>query len=156
MAKKQRLGGGDINTEGGVNISGNRKIKVTGDVSGRDSIDIKGDVVGRNKTVTANTGMNADDIVKLFDSIYKKIDQRPKEDQADIRNAVDVIQSAAKSEAVDGKAPDTSAVTIASQSLAMTAPDILKDVADVALATLSSPAAGVATIIRKVLAKMKQ
>jgi hypothetical protein len=139
MAKKESAG-----QSGGVNFGSGSRVTVGGDV------------VGRDKKVTTNTGMNADDIAKLFDSIYKKIDQKPKEDQADIRSAVNVIQTAAKNEAVDGKAPDTSAVTMASQSLAMTAPDILKDVADVALATLSSPAAGVATIIRKVLAKMKQ
>jgi hypothetical protein len=130
--------------EGGVNFGGSRNVK------------IGGDVVGRDKNVTTNTGMSAEDVAKLFDSIYKKIDQKPKEDQADIRNAVDVIQTAAKSEAVEGKAPDESTVKMASQSLAMTAPDILKDVADVAMATLASPAAGVATIIRKVLAKIKQ
>jgi hypothetical protein len=132
----KRSGGTDINAQGGT-------------------VSITGDVVGRDKTVTTNTGMSADDVAKLFDSIYKKIDQKPKEDQADIRSAVDVIQTAAKSEAVDGKAPDTSAVTMASQSLAMTAPDILRDIADVVLATLTSPATGVATIIRKVIAKAK-
>jgi hypothetical protein len=127
---------------GGVNIGGKH-------------VNVSGDVVGRDMFVTTTTGLSAYDVAKLFDSIYIKIGQAPKEDQPDIRNAVDVIQEAAKQEAFDGKAPDASAVTMASQSLAMTAPDILKDIADVAMATLSSPAAGVATIIRKVLSRAK-
>ncbi len=150
MTKNKQANTGGIHTSnqsGGINFGGNAKVKVHGDMSGRDKV--------TKTTTTTTTGMSADDVAKLFDSIYKKIDQKPKEDQADIRNAVDVIQTAAKSEAVDGKAPDTSAVTMASQSLAMTAPDILRDIADVVLATLTSPAAGVATIIRKVIAKAK-
>ena len=131
---------------GGVRIGGNEQ-------SG--SITIGGDVVSGDKITTNNSGMSAADVAALFDSIYKKIDQKPPEDQADIRHAVDVIKTAAKDEAVDGKAPDASSVTMASQSLAMTAPDLLKDVADVAMATLTSPAAGVAAIIRKVIDKAK-
>jgi hypothetical protein len=172
MAKKQ-----SNSQRGGVNITGKAKVggkiyqgdkvatkNVTINRSGGTNfeakdggiVNIAGDLVGRNVKNIYNNGMSADDVAKLFDSIYKRIDQKPREERQDIRNAVDVIKTAAKDEAVDGKAPDTSAVTMASQSLAMTAPEILKDVADVAMATLASPAAGVATIIRKVLAKIKQ
>jgi ribosomal protein L27 len=143
MAKRESAG-----RSGGVNFGKGSKVTVGGDVVGRDKV--------TKTTTTTNTGMSADDVAKLFDSIYKKIGQAPKEDQPDIRNAVDVIQKAAKQEAVDGKAPDEAAVKMASQSLAMTAPNILQDIADVAMATLSSPAAGVATIIRKVMAKVQQ
>lgn len=138
MTKKESAG-----QSGGVNFGKGSKVSVGGDV------------VGRDKVTKTTTGMSADDVAKLFDSIYKKIDQKPKEDQVDIRNAVDVIQSAAKAEAVEGKKPDESTVKMASQSLATTAPDILKDVADVAMATLASPASGVAMIIQKVLSKVK-
>jgi hypothetical protein len=148
MAKKRYSGIKEIQQNEANDISGGINFNV-------DNLSVKGDVVGKDKTSTTTVGMSADDVAKLFDTIYKKIDQKPKEDQADIRNAVDVIKTAAKNEAVDGKGPDASAVTMASQSLAMTAPEILKDVADVAMATLASPAAGVATIIRKVLAKIK-
>jgi hypothetical protein len=132
-----RSGGTDINAQGGA-------VNITGDVVGRDKV---------TKTTNTTTGMNADDVAKLFDSIYKQINQKPKEDQAEIRDAVEVIKTAAASEAVDGTKPDESAVKMASNSLAMTAPDILKDVAEVALATMASPATGVLAIIRKVLAR---
>jgi hypothetical protein len=113
-----------------------------------------GQIAGRDMHGNNTTGMSADDVAKLFHSIYKKIDKKPEEDQLDIRNAVDVIKTAANHEAVEGRKPDESVVKMASQFLAMTAPDILKDVADVALATFTSPAVGVATIVRKVLAKL--
>lgn len=131
-----------LSHSGGVNIGGNVKVKV-----GRNM------VAGNKAVTTTNTGLSADDIAKLFDSIYKKMDQKPKEDQAYIRDAVNVIKTAAVSEAVEGKKPDESVVKMASNSLAMTAPDILQDVADVALATMTSPAAGVMSIVRKVLAR---
>ena len=46
-------------------------------------------------------------------------------------------------------------MTAAAKSLAVDAPDLLTDAADVALATLANPAAGVITLIRKIAEKVK-
>jgi hypothetical protein len=133
-----RSGGTDIDARGGT-------VSITGDVVGRDKI----------TTTITNTGLSAADFAKAFDVIYQRIATRPADEQTDIRDAVDAIKAEAKKEAVDGKQPDEKMVKLSAQALVTTAPDLLKDIADVALATLTSPAAGVMAIIRKVLEKAK-
>jgi len=123
---------------------------------GSGDVHIGGDVVGRDKiTTTTNTGMSAADFAKAFDVIYQRIATKPAEDQADIRDAIDAIKAEAKKEAVEGKSPDEKMVKLSAQALVTTAPDLLRDVADVVLATLTSPANGVLTVIRKVLEKAR-
>ena len=139
-----------VNQSGGVNISGRESGVVY----------IGGDVVGRDKTTTTTTtantsGLTAADVAKLFDSLYQKIESKPREDQPAIRDAVDTIKQAAQAEATQGVKPDEKAVTAAAKSLAVDAPDLLTDAADVALATLANPAAGVITIIRKIAEKAR-
>lgn len=150
---------GDNFTVGGDFVAGN----IQGDMVKGDKVG--GDKVAGNKTVVnagrdavmgnQTTGLSADDVAKLFDSIYKRVEQHPAEDQPDIRKAVDTIKAAATQEAVEGKKPDEEAVKAASQTLALNAPDLLTDMADVALATLANPAAGVVTLIRKIAQKAK-
>ena len=138
-----------VNQSGGVNISGRESGVVY----------IGGDVVGRDKTTTTTTantsGLTAADVAKLFDSLYQKIESKPREDQPAIREAVDTLKEAAQAEATQGVKPDEKAVTAAAKSLAVDAPDLLTDAADVALATLANPAAGVITIIRKIAEKAR-
>jgi hypothetical protein len=134
---------GVSSVSGGINISGG-------------SVSVGGDMVARDKIVGNKvSGMNVDDVAKLFDSIYARIGQHPAEDQPDIRRAVDTIKAAATREAVGGQEPDEEAVKAASQTLALNAPDLLTDMADVALATLANPAAGVVTLVRKIAQKAK-
>jgi len=161
---------------GGVNISGNVKVKggiyqvdkvdkidnrIINRSGGTDitanggTINVTGDVTGRDKITTTNTGLSAVDFAKAFDVIYQRIATKPAEDQADIRDAVDAIKAEAQKEAVDGKQPDEKMVKLSAQALVTTAPELLKDIADVALATMASPATGVITIIRKVLEKIR-
>ncbi len=114
-------------------------------------------MAGRDNIVTTNatTGMSAEDVAKLFESVYAQIKQKPAEQQASIRGAVDIIKAEAQKEAVKGEKPNELMVEMSSQALATSAPDILTDMADVALATLASPANGVVTIIRKIAEKIK-
>lgn len=121
---------------------------ITGNVGG--NVD-----ASMHTTTTSTSGITADDVAKLFDSLYKRIESKPKEDQPAIKDAVDTIKQAAQAEAVEGKAPDEKAVTAAAKSLAVDAPDLLTDAADVALATLANPAAGVIMLIRKIAEKAK-
>ena len=139
-----------VNVSGGFNFGDGSTITVHGDQVAGDKV--IGDKVMGNKSVT---GLSAEDVAKLFDSVYERVEQHPAEDQPDIRKAVDTIKAAATQEAVEGKKPDEEAVKAASQTLALNAPDLLTDMADVALATLANPAAGVVTLIRKIAQKAK-
>ncbi len=131
--------------DGGIIFGDNSKVSVGGDMVGRDKI----------VTTTTSTGITAEDVTKIFDSIYAKISQKPAEQQASIRGAVDIIKAEAQKEAVKGEKPNELMVEMSSQALATSAPDLLTDMADVALATLANPASGVVTIIRKIAQKIK-
>jgi hypothetical protein len=146
-AEEAHGGGGQ---SGGINIGGNANIRAGGNIAGRDAI--SGNIT---TTKTSTSGLSADDVAKLFDSIYARIGQQPAEDRPDIQKAVDTIKAAATQEAVAGEKPNEDAVKAASQALAVNAPDLLTDMADVALATLANPASGVVTIIRKIAQKIK-
>jgi len=147
IAKRIRSGGrqGDVTvttTDGGVSISGSGT-HIGGSLAGRD-------LIGGN--VTTTTGMTAEEFVKLFDVVYKRIEQLPPSvDKADVREAVDTIEAEAMQEATEGKPPEEKLVKLSAQSLISMAPDIL----DVIVATVANPAAGVAAVIRKVLDKAK-
>lgn len=137
----------------GGNISiGNSSVSISGSSVG-------GSVAGRSLNggnVSTTSGMTADEFVKAFSAIYDKVKALPADVQEDVKDAVDTIQQAAKAEATNGEAPDEKAVKSAANEIAVSAPSLLNDVADVALATLENPAKGVLTIIRKVLEKAKQ
>lgn len=135
---------------GGDKVGGD---KFGGDKVGGDKVTVGRDYVTGTQTNTS--GLTADDVAKLFDSLYKQIESKPKEDRPAIQDAVDTVKQAAQAEVVQGQAPDEKAVTAAAKSLAVDAPDILTDMADVALATLTNPASGVITIIRKIAEKVK-
>ena len=152
-----------VNVSGGFNFGDGSTITVHGDQVAGDKV--VGDKVAGNKTVVTagrdavmgnqTTGLSAEDVAKLFDSLYARIGQLPTDDQPKVRKAVDTIKAAATEQAVNGKEPDADAVETAAEKLAVNAPDLLTDMADVALATLANPAAGVVTLIRKIAQKVK-
>ncbi len=159
ISGKTKVGGGIYQADKISKID-NRTINRSGgtDIDARGgAVNITGDVVGRDKVTTTitNTGLSAADFANAFDVIYQRVATKPAEDQADIRDAVDAIKAEAKKEAVDGKQPDEKMVKLSAQALVTTAPDLLRDIADVALATLTSPAAGVMAVVRKVLEKAR-
>lgn len=172
------------NNEGGVKFGGG-SINISGDVVGRDKItttvhgdQIGGDKVGGDKfggdkvggdKITAGrdvvkgnqtTGASADEFARAFAAIYDKIKQRPDEDErTDLTTAVDKIQTAVKQTATSGEEPDETAakeVRQAAQTIVATEPALLDDVLEVASTTLQNPAAGVLTVIRKVIEKARQ
>jgi CHAT domain-containing protein len=160
------------NRSGGVNIGGNAKIK--GDVVGRDKnvkVDktvvntgggayVGGDVnvsgggkfVGRDDN--SQTGLSAEDVAKLFGSIYQQIDAKPNlpsRDKEDLKADVkDVEIETAK--VAQGQKPDESFLERRLRSIKRMAPDIL----DVIASTFASPTLGAATVIRKVIDRVKQ
>ena len=134
-------------TRQGDSYVGGNQISAGGDYVGRDKIG--GDRVGRDKITIGATG---DDIAKLFDNVYKRIEQLPAAaDKAEVRDAVDAIKEEAVKEATLGEPANEKMVKFSAQSLIKMAPDIL----DVIAASLASPAAGVAAVIRKVIDKAR-
>jgi hypothetical protein len=127
--------------EGGVTFSGGGSVTVHGDVVGRD----------KNVTTTTNAGMSAADFAKAFETIYAKVAEKPAPEQATIKMAVDAIKTETEKEAVKGQKADENTVTLFANSLLNMAPDILEVIAT----TFANPAAGVATVIRKILNKAK-
>jgi len=159
VAKRIGAGTGSVNnidTDGGVNFSGASSAKIGGDVVAKDKImQAGGDIVTGDKTTTTS-GMSADEFAKAFSAIYDKVKALPPAVQPDVKEAVATIEQAAKAESTEGEAPNEKEVKAAANEIAVSAPTLLNDVADVALATLENPAKGVLTIIRKVLEKAKQ
>ncbi len=128
-------------SDGGVNIKG-KNVTVGGDIVGRDKI----------TTTTTTTGMSAEEFNKIFDNIYKRIETLPPQvDKSDVRDAVDTIKAEAQKEAVEGGKSDEKIVKLSANAIVNMAPDILEVIAT----TFANPAAGVATVIRKILEKAK-
>jgi len=126
--------------EGGVTFGGSGSVSIHGDVVGHDKI-----------STTGQSGMSAADFAQAFETIYAKIAEKPAPEQPTIKMAVDAIKTETEKEAVKGQKADENTVTLFANSLLNMAPDILEVIA----ATFANPAAGVATVIRKILEKAR-
>jgi CHAT domain len=160
---------------GGVNISGNVKVgggvyqadKITKinkqtinrsggvdvDASG-GTVNITGDLVGRDKITTTNTGLSVEDVAKLFTSIYQQIEARPNlpsRDKDDLKADVKDVE-AETAKVAQGQKPDESFLERRLRSIKRMAPDIL----DVIASAFASPTLGAATVIRKIIDRVKQ
>jgi len=125
-----------VNTGGGAYIGGGV------DTGG-------GKFVGRDDRST--TGLSGDEVTRLFESIYARIDARPdtgEADKSDLKAEVQEVQA----ETAKGDQANEDFLTRRLRSIGRMAPDIL----DVVLATLSNPAAGIAAVVRKVAQKVKE
>jgi hypothetical protein len=132
----------DGNRSGGVNFgsSGN--------------ITIGGDVVGRDKITSTNTGLSGAEIADLFKSIYQQIDGKsslPLRDKEDLKADVKDVE-AETAKVARGQKPDESFLERRLRSIKRMAPDIL----DVISGTFASPTLGAATVIRKIVDRVKQ
>ena len=128
--------GNEIHTGGGANISGTIKIE-------------SGDFVGGNQ-YNYTKGMTGDEVARLFSEIYARIETHPQLDVIDKSNLTENVQDIQKEVAKGDQANETF-LERRLRSIKNAAPDIL----DVVLATLTNPAAGFATVARKVAEKMK-
>jgi hypothetical protein len=155
------------NRSGGVNIGGNPIIK--GDVIGRDKkvkttknintgggtyvggnmkVDRGSKFVGRDDNST--TGLAGAEIAKLFESIYRQIDTRPDtapQDKEDLKAEVTDLQT----EVAKGDDADKTFLDRKLRNIKRMAPDIL----EVVVNSFANPALGLATVVRKVMAKAK-
>lgn len=125
-------------------------VQAGGDVIAGNKMQAGGDIAGGD--IVKTTGVTADEIAKLFKELDARIAQLPAEvDKAEVKEAVDAIKGEVQKEASGDEKPDETKVKFSAQALLKMAPDIL----EVAAASLASPAAGVAAIIRKVINKAK-
>jgi hypothetical protein len=125
-----------INTGGGAYFGGSVKVDHGSKLVGRDdnSVNIQADA----------------DLAKVFESIYRQIEQRPAtpaEDKADLKAEVEDVEA----EVAKGDEASVGFLERRLRNLKRMAPDILEVVVD----SLGKPSLGVAMTIRKVLAKAK-
>lgn len=124
--------------------------------AGGDTISVSGIqdsnvAVGRGASVTVNQGLTGEDLSRLFAQIYQKIEARPPDPDVDREELQGTVQDIEK-EVQKGEGANPNKVERWLKTLASIAPDIL----EVTLATLTNPAAGIATVIRKVAEKARQ
>ncbi len=124
--------------------------------AGGDTISVSGIresnvAVGRGASVTVTQGLTGEDLSRLFAQIYQKIESRPPDPDVDREELQGTVQNI-ETEVQKGEGANPNKVERWLKTLASIAPDIF----EVTLATLTNPAAGIATVIRKVGEKARQ
>ena len=127
-----------INTGGGAYFAG--RIDTGG-----------GEFAGHDKVVTYNYGSSAADLTTLFEAIQQQIKDRPEDSNVDKEEISDEVKRIGQ-EAAKGDEANPKKVERWLSNLAGMAPDIL----EVTVASLTNPAAGVATVIRKIAEKARE
>ena len=149
--KKSNAGlqiGGSVNVMGGDFIAGEKNISVD-----KGGVFIGGDAQSSN-IVTGDhdqVGNQGAAQEALFAELIKKIEQRPNtsaDDREDLKTTIAEI----KAEAEKGEQVNESFLSRRLRNIERIAPDI----AEVILATLTNPAAGFATIVRKVAERARK
>ncbi len=150
----------------GISIKSGRDTKIGGDVVQGDKItttthtgdnisvgDITGSsgiAIGRGAQASVTAGASAAELAKAFADIYKQIEARPPDpnvDKDEVKQEVRRIEEELKK----GEEANASKVERWLRGLADMAPDIF----EVTVAALTSPAAAVGAVIRKVAEKAK-
>jgi hypothetical protein len=137
-----------VDTGGGAYVGGNVSVR-GGDFVGRDRLTITGDgnVVADHgrATVVKTEGLSGEELAALFAPVYRRIEARPPDPDVDKQELVETVERI-EAEAAKGEDANPQKVERWLRTLGMMAGDIV----DVTAACLLSPAAGVATVIRKV------
>jgi len=107
--------------------------------------------IGRGAQVTINRGLEAEELAQAFASVYQRIEARPPDPDVEKKEIAQTVEKI-ETEVVKGEGANPNKVERWLKTLAMMAPDIL----DVTVATLTSPAAGIAAVVRKVAERAKQ
>ena len=118
---------------------------VFGSISGSASV-----AAGRGAQATATVNSSASEIAKLFANIYYQIEARPEDPDVDEEEISETVQKI-QEEIGKGEQANPNKVERWLKALALMAPDIL----DVTIAALTSPAKGIATVVRKVAEKAR-
>ena len=107
-------------------------------------------VAGNYNKITQSNGLSGDEIAKLFAIAYQKIEARPEDPQVDKEEITQTVQRI-EQETVKGEEANPGKVERLLTTLSGMAPDI----GEVVLASLTNPAAGIATVLRKIAEKAK-
>jgi hypothetical protein len=156
--------GGSVDTGGGDFVGRDKIVhgdevhgdKVMGDKVGGDKIslgDISGSTgiaIGRGARATVTQGLGGDEIARLFAEVYQQIKTRSEDPDVDKEELTETVQKI-QGEVARGEEANPHKVERWLKTLAGMADDIF----EVTVACLTSPAAGVATVIRKVAQKAK-
>jgi hypothetical protein len=100
-------------------------------------------VIGRDGQATVTQGLGGDEIARLFEAIYQRIEARPEDPDVDKEELTETVQKV-QEETAKGEEANPKKVERWLSNLAEMAPDIL----DVTVACLTSPAVGIATICK--------
>ena len=125
-----------IDTGGGAYVGGNVTVG-------------SGKFVGRDDYST--TGASADELAKAFEKIYAAIEARPNtrpQDKADLKAEAKEAQA----EAAKGERASEDFLSLRLRNIERMAPDIL----DVVESALAGPAAAFATVLQKVVKKIRE
>jgi len=140
--------GGNVRVTGGDFVTGDKNVKVDkGGVYVGGKVQVINIVTGdHNKLANQESSREA-----LFTDLIKAIEQRPntsREDKEDLKTNVAEI----KTEAEKGQQIDESFLARRLRNIERIAPDI----AEVVLATIANPAAGFATVVRKIAERARK
>jgi hypothetical protein len=123
----------------------NASIHIGGSVNGSNV------VAGNYNKITQSNGVQADEIAELFAIIYQKIEARPEDPKVDKEEIAQAVQRI-EQETTKGEEANPDKV----ERLLKTVGGMAPEIGEVILATLTSPAAGIATVIRKIAEKAKE
>lgn len=121
---------------GGISIGGN----VGGNV-----------IIGNNNTVNTQQGINAQDLMALFNGIQNQIETRPEDPNVGKEEISEIVKRIEK-EAAKGDGANKDKVSRWLETLSDLAPDILT----VTVAALANPVAGVAAGIKIVAERLSK
>jgi hypothetical protein len=159
----ERRGCQQIDTGGGDHIEGDKVVQgdeVRGDkvmghkyedkiTTGAISNNV-GVAIGRNIQLTVTQGLGGDEIARMFAGIYQQIKARPEDPDVDKEEIASKVKQIEK-EVAKGEGANPRKIERWLGNLA----GMAEDVFDVTAACLSSPTSGIATVIRKIVKKVK-
>ena len=125
--------------------TGGNNIHIGGGVSGSNI------VAGNNNKINQSVGVQADELAKLFQGVYQKIDKRGEDPEVDKEEIVQTVQ---RIEQETAKGEDANSGKV--ERWLSTLNDMAPDIGEVVISCLTSPAAGIATVIRKIAEKAKE
>lgn len=117
----------------------------------RDISDSTGVAIGSYAEATVTEGIGGSKLTSLFDAIFREIDSRDEDPAVAKEELTQTVQEIQK-ETVKGEQANPKKLERLLKTLALMASDIF----EVTVATLANPAAGVATVIRKVAEKASE
>jgi len=145
--ERVKAGGGDVdlskNRVQGNQVGGN-KINV-------ENVSRSAVAIGAGARANLSQGLGGDEVARLFDALYEGIKARPEDPDVPKAELTETVKKIEEENALGDQA-NPNKVERWLKTLAMMAPDIF----EVAVATLTSPVAGVAAVIRKVAEKAKE